>query len=122
MLFSSSIFCPRRNPQVTSRPGLWIPEITLTRPLPLPLLRERGGEGALGGVRGGDGVLGGKRGGEGVPGGDLAGDEGGVEKGEGILKMEVVLDRVLDLSNGSSGESGPLPRGLVPLIGGSFAA
>ena len=117
-----SRFCPIRIPQVTSWPGLLIPEIPLTRPLPLPLLRERGGEGALGGVQGGDGVLGRKRGGEGVPGGDLSGDEGGVEKGEGVLEMVVVFDRVLGLSNGSSGESGPLPRGLVPLIGGPFGA
>ena len=115
-------FCPSQIPQDTSRPGLRIPKILLTRPLPLPLLRERGGEGALGGVHGGDGILAGNRGGEGVPGGDLSGDEGGVEKGEGVLEMVVVFDRVLGLSNGSSGESGPLPRGLVPLIGGPFGA
>ena len=82
---------PIRIPQATSSPSLLTPETLRSCRLPLPWLQVRGGEGVLGG------------------------DEGGVENGEGVREMVVVLDRLdsdLGLSNGRGGEIGM--EGWVP--------
>ena len=94
--------CPIWILQAASRPGLLIPEIPFILPLPLPLLRMRGGEGDIGGPHDGDGVLG--------------GDEGGEDNGDGVLEMVAAVDSDLGLSIGRSGMSGLFSRGLRSLI------